>query len=77
MSVLEKLRSFSESKYLKLTVGLILLGSGLHEAWETLAEDLSNLNVGAHHGVMVLGVFHILQTLPDIIVGLKHVKDED
>ena len=37
---------------------------------ETLFADISALELGAHHGVMVLGFVNILSSLPDMLDGL-------
>ena len=44
--------------------------SGLDEAAETLFQDISALELGAHHGVMVLGFVNVLSSLPDMLDGL-------
>ena len=46
------------------------LRDGLDEAVETLFADISALELGAHHGVMVLGFVNILSSLPDMLDGL-------
>jgi hypothetical protein len=37
---------------------------------ETLFADISALELGAHHGVMVLGFVNVLSSLPDMLDGL-------
>ena len=64
------IKSLAESSWLKFTTGVVLLTSGLDEAAETLFEDLSALELGAHHGVMVLGFVNVLSSLPDMLDGL-------
>ena len=55
---------------MKFTTGIVLLTSGLDEAIETLFADISALELGAHHGVMVLGFVNVLSSLPDMLDGL-------
>lgn len=50
---------------------MVLLTSGLDEAIETIFADLSALELGAHHGVMVLGFVNVLSSLPDMLDGLS------
>ena len=57
-------------QWLKFTTGIVLLTSGLDEAVETLFADISALELGAHHGVMVLGFVNVLSSLPDMLDGL-------
>ncbi len=64
------IKALAESTWLKFTTGIVLLTSGLDEAVETLFADISALELGAHHGVMVLGFVNILSSLPDMLDGL-------
>ena len=64
------IKSLAESSWLKFTTGIVLLTSGLDEAAETLFADISALELGAHHGVMVLGFVNVLSSLPDMLDGL-------
>jgi hypothetical protein len=49
---------------------VVLLTSGLDEAIDTLFADLTSLELGAHHGVMLLGFVNVLSALPDMLEGL-------
>jgi hypothetical protein len=65
---------------MKFTTGVVLLTSGLDEAIETLFDDISALELGAHHGVMVLGFVNLLSSLPDLLDGMSGaflVDEED
>ena len=64
------IKSLAESSWMKFTTGIVLLTSGLDEAIDTLFADISALELGAHHGVMVLGFVNILSSLPDMLDGL-------
>ncbi|MGA0038585.1 MAG: hypothetical protein ACO3NZ_01945 [Pirellulales bacterium] len=63
-------RAIAESPWTKFTTGVVLLTSGLDEAIDTLFTDLSSLELGAHHGVMLLGFVNVLSALPDMLDGL-------
>ena len=73
------IKSLAESTWIKFTTGIVLLTSGLDEAIETLFSDISALELGAHHGVMVLGFVNILSSLPDMLDGLvgTFLADDD
>ena len=73
------IKSLAESTWIKFTTGIVLLTSGLDEAMETLFSDISALELGAHHGVMVLGFVNILSSLPDMLDGLvgTFLADDD
>ena len=68
--VIGGIKTVAESPWMKFTTGVVLLTSGLDEAVETLFADLSALELGAHHGVMVLGFVNVLSSLPDMLDGL-------
>jgi len=79
-SFMAGIKSLAESSWIKFTTGVVLLTSGLDEAVETLFADISALELGAHHGVMVLGFVNILSSLPDMLDGLTGtflVDDEE
>jgi len=44
------------------------------DAGETLWDDVAQMNFGAHNGVIVFGLLHILKTLPDIFEGLEYLS---
>ena len=69
-AVIGGIKTVTESPWMKFTTGVVLLTSGLDEAVETLFADLSALELGAHHGVMVLGFVNVLSSLPDMLDGL-------
>lgn len=69
-SLIIGIKSLAESSWMKFTTGIVLLTSGLDEAIETLFADISALELGAHHGVMVLGFVNVLSSLPDMLDGL-------
>ena len=78
----QNVRHFVEHPLTRLSVGLILFGSGFAEAYHSLSEDLFNFRVGAHHGIMLFGLFNMIASLPDIIEGvgsgaqyLEHVEE--
>ena len=73
------IKALAESTWLKFTTGVVLLTSGLDEAVETLFADISALELGAHHGVMVLGFVNVLSSLPDMLDGLTgtFLTDDD
>jgi len=44
----------------------------ISEAMSELKE-LEEIKMGAHHGVIIFSIMHILKTLPDIFEGLEYV----
>jgi hypothetical protein len=66
------LKRFVEHPVVKLGVGLILIVSGLIEAYDTVLNDFHRLRVRVGHGVIILGVVNVLASLPEVIEGMNH-----
>ncbi len=70
----KKIRRIVENPFLNLVVGIILLISGLSEAWDTMWDDIVNLNLKAHHGIIIFAILNIMRTIPDFFESLEHVQ---
>ena len=63
------LHSISSSKYLRLTVALILAitaGSEVYHSFE---------DIGAHHGLLVFAIFQMLQALASIFGAAEYANN--
>ena len=56
--------SFVENPVTNLVKGLVLLMIGLTEAAHTFREDVTHGHVRVGHGIIIIGVFSILEALP-------------
>jgi len=65
------LKRFVDHPVTKLGVGLILIASGLIETYDTGLDDLPRLRVRVGHGVFILGVVHVVASLPEVIEGIE------
>jgi hypothetical protein len=65
------LKRFVDHPVTKLVVGLILIVSGLIEAYDTVLDDLHRLRVRVGHGVVILGVVNVLASLPEVLDGIE------
>jgi hypothetical protein len=54
----------------RLSVGVILFVTGFAEAYQSFASDIAHLRIGVHRGVLVLGVFSMVSSVPDLIEGV-------
>jgi hypothetical protein len=68
--MLKLLGNFAENVYVSLVTGLILLVSSSIEVVNTLDSGV----IGAHHGVLVFSIYHILKTLPELQHGAAEVS---
>jgi hypothetical protein len=66
------LKRFVDHPITRLGVGLILIASGLIEAYDTVLDDLPRLRVRVGHGVVILRVVHVPASLPGVIEGIEH-----
>ncbi len=66
----KRMEAFARNPYLELVVGLILMMTGLVEAGESIFEDVSGGDIGAHHGIILLGLAHAFKAVPGILVGI-------
>ncbi len=66
------IKRWVESAILSLIVGLVMLGTGLAEAWATLGADIASMKLGGHHGVAVFGLFSVVKALPSLFSGAEY-----
>ena len=62
--------AFVENPVTNLLKGIALLLIGLTEAARTFREDVANGHVRVGHGIIIIGIFSILEALPHIMEGL-------
>jgi hypothetical protein len=62
--------SFVENPVTNLVKGIALLLIGVTEASHTFREDVTQGHVRVGHGIIIIGIFSILEALPHIIEGL-------
>ena len=62
--------AFVENPVTNLVKGIALLLIGLTEASHTFREDIAHGHLRVGHGIIIIGVFSILEALPHIIEGL-------
>jgi hypothetical protein len=62
--------SFVENPVTNLVKGMALLLIGVTEASHTFREDVTHRHIRVGHGIIIIGIFSILEALPHIIEGL-------
>jgi hypothetical protein len=70
------IKKITENPYLNMGVGIIFLWSGISETLSEL-QELEEFKMGAHHGVIIYSIMHILKTLPDIFEGMEYLSKDD
>ena len=69
---LSVLRRIGENPWLRLAAAVVLLCTGLFEAFEALDEELT---VGVHHGAILYGLVGVLRALPDTLDGVEVLNE--
>ena len=67
------LRHITQSPYLNLFSGLILLVTSGYETLTTFGEG----SIGAHHGILIFSFIQLFKVLPEIMHGLKELEEAD
>ena len=67
----KSIRRWVDHPVTKLSMGLILFVTGFLEVYQDFSRDLSEIQLGAHHGIMVFGFVNIVTSIPDIIEGVS------
>jgi hypothetical protein len=69
--VASAIAAFVENPVTNLVKGFALLLIGLTEASRTFREDVAHGHVRVGHGIIIIGIFSILEALPHVIEGLE------
>ena len=67
VKVAREIRSFVENPVTNLVKGLTLVIIGMSEASRTIRDDLIHGHVRVGHGLIIIGLFNILDVLPHFI----------
>lgn len=73
----DKVKNISEKLHLELIVAIILVLSGLSEAYESFDDDIKNFSLKAHHGILIFGLFHTLKGIIDAVESSKKIKKKE
>jgi hypothetical protein len=72
--IAQAINSFVENPFTNLVKGTLLLLIGLSDASKTLIDDLTHKHLRVGHGLIIIGLFGILDTIPQFIEGLEAGK---
>jgi hypothetical protein len=65
------IKSFVENPVTNLLKGIVLLLIGLSDASHTFRDDIAHGHVRIGHGLIIIGLFSILDALPHLIEGME------
>ena len=69
-SFIRKLEKFVNNPHLEAIIGLFIMATGIIEAGDRIFEDITSGDVGAHHGMILLGFAHAFKALPAVLGGM-------
>jgi hypothetical protein len=72
-----KLRRIVKNRYLNMLAGLTLLVVSGDEVWASFANGFQMSNLDSDFGVVVIGLAHMLKTLPDLLEGVDYLEVGD
>ena len=64
---MDRLKAFIEHPIINLAIALVLISTGLAEGWESFSSDLSDIHVGAHHGVLLFGIAMLVRGIVEAL----------
>lgn len=70
----KKLSLIVHSPYLNILIGVVLLYSGSSEALLEIRE-VENVRIGAHHGIILFGLAHVLKAITEVFDGLAIIDE--
>lgn len=68
------LARFVKNPYVNLLMGIVLMVTSGSEVWESLEEGAAN-HLGAHHGVFIFGLLHLLRQLPEFFEATEYMSE--
>ncbi len=68
------IQAFLENPYTNLFKGAALFVIGLSEASRTLSDDVAHAHLRVGHGLIIIGLFGMLDTIPKFLEGLEASK---
>ena len=63
------------SQYTSLVMGVLLIVTGVFELFEDTFKDILGFKIGAHHGIIIFGLFQALHALTTIVEGHRYVLE--
>ncbi len=65
----------TKNPHFEIIIGLVIMATGLIEAGDSIFADVTSGNVGARHGVILIGFAHAFQALPEVLGGVLVFSD--
>ena len=69
--ILSRLKAFVDHPVTHLVIGLALITTGGMDLYADVIDESRRFRIGAHHGIIILGLTQALSALPDVTHGLE------
>ena len=75
MKLKELILGIAKNRVLHIFLASMTVYAGFSETWETLADDFTSKNIKGAHGVIFVGVLHLLRSLSEFIEAADYIKE--
>jgi len=65
----------AKNKSLHIFLGAMTVYAGFSEIWETIADDFRSANIRGGHGVIFVGVLHLLHSFSEFVESADYFKE--
>lgn len=69
--ILNRVKAFVDHPVTHLIIGLALITTGGMDLYADAIDASRRFHIGAHHGIIILGLAQALSALPDVTHGLE------
>ena len=74
---METLKKFIEHPITNISIALVLIVTSLLEGWESFSEDLSEFDMGVHHGVLLFGIVMLLRGIIEALEAVVRAHEKN
>jgi uncharacterized membrane protein HdeD (DUF308 family) len=73
---MELLKLFIDHPITNIVIAIVLIVSSLLEGWESFSEDISEFDLGVHHGVLLFGVVMLLRGVVEALEAIVRAHEK-
>jgi len=66
-----------QSRYTNIGMGMVLVFTGLFEMFHDVLTDFFGVSVRLHHGIILYGLYQVINSVIAIIQGHQYVLDKN
>ncbi|MFT7299735.1 MAG: hypothetical protein ACI89Z_000187 [Porticoccus sp.] len=65
----------AKNKHLHIFLGLMTVYAGISEVWETISDDFLSAHIRVGHGVVFVGILHLLRSFSEFVESADHLEE--